>query len=63
MTVKELIKKLQEFPPNMDVFVSERITEFKYGLLNSVYIKEINFLEEPDGEVISIDKVVILDEE
>jgi hypothetical protein len=31
--------------------------------VNSAYVKEINFVEEPDGEVLSRDKVVILDEE
>ncbi len=46
----------------MDVFVAERKTEFTYGLVNSAYVKEINFVEEPDGEVLSRDKVVVLDE-
>lgn len=63
MTVKELIEKLATLPENMDVFVAERKTEFTYGLLNSAYVKEINFMEEPDGEVLSRDKVVVLDEE
>jgi len=63
MTVKELKQKLNEFPDNMDVFVSERVTDFAYGLVNSAYIKEINFMEEPGGEVLSSDKVVIIDEE
>lgn len=63
MTVKELKEKLNEFPDDMVVFVSERVTDFSYGLVNSVYIKEINFTEEPGGEVLSRDKVVIIDEE
>jgi hypothetical protein len=63
MKVKELKEKLNEFPDNMDVFVSERVTDFSYGLVNSVYIKEINFVEEPGGEVLSCDKVVIIDED
>lgn len=63
MTVKELKEKLATMPDNMDVFVAERKTEFAYGLINSAYVKEINFVEEPDGEVLSRDKVVVLDEE
>lgn len=63
MTVKELKSKLADLPDNMDVFLAERQTEFKYGLVNSAYVKEINFMEEPDGKVLSRDKVVILDEE
>lgn len=63
MTVKELKEKLATMPDNMDVFVAERKTEFTYGLVNSAYVKEINFIEEPSGEVLSRDKVVVLDEE
>lgn len=63
MTVKELKEIISSLPDNMDVFVAERKTEFTYGLVNSAYVKEINFVEEPDGEVLSRDKVVILNEE
>ena len=63
MTVKELIQQLKNYPDNMDVFIAERKTEFAYGLLNSAYAKEINFSEEPDGEVMSRDRVLVLDEE
>ena len=47
----------------MDVYLSERITEFTYGLVNSAYVKEINFMEEPNEKVLSKDKVLILDED
>lgn len=64
MTVKELIENLQKYPSNMEVFLSERKTEFTYGLLNSVSSKQINFKEDPfDDEVLATDTVVILDEE
>lgn len=63
MTVKKLMDVLSKFPDNMEVFVSERKTEFSYGLVNSAYVKEINFVEEPFGEVLSRDKVVVIDEE
>jgi len=63
MTVKKLIETLSQYPENMEVFMAERKTEFTYGLLNSVSKQEINFMEEPNGEVLSRDEVVILDEE
>lgn len=63
MTVKQLIQKLSSFPENMEVFIAERKTEFSYGLVNSAYVKKINFGEDPDGEVLSTDNVVVLDEE
>lgn len=63
MTVKELIKELKKYPPNMDVFLDERLTEFKYGLLNSVGSKEITFSENPDSEPLSSDRVIILSED
>tara|TARA_R110000737_G_C14250060_1_gene426469 strand:+ start:325 stop:516 length:192 start_codon:yes stop_codon:yes gene_type:complete len=63
MTVKELIKELSQYPENMDVFMAERKTEFTYGLVNSIGKKEINFMEEPDGEVLSCDNVIVIDEE
>jgi len=62
MTVKQLKEELSKYPDNMDVYVAERKTEFAYGLVNSVYEKVINFMEEPDGEVLSRDNVVVLDE-
>jgi hypothetical protein len=64
MTVGELIKELQKYPENMDVFVAERKTEFAYGLVNSVTQKEIDFVEAPlDEEPLSSDLVVVIDEE
>lgn len=63
MTVKELREKLQQYPDNMDVFVAERKTEFAYGLVNSITSRKINMMEEPDGEVLCQDTVVVLDEE
>jgi len=43
--------------------VAERKTEFTYGLVNSAFVKKINFMEEPDGEVLAQDDVLVLDEE
>lgn len=63
MTVKELKEKIANLPDNMDVFVAERKTEFTYGLVNSASVKKINFMEEPNGEVLAQDNVLVLDEE
>lgn len=63
MTAAELIKILEKVPPNMQIFMGERLTEFKYGLVNSAKVKTINMAEEPDGEVLATEKVIILEEE
>lgn len=63
MTVKKLKEKLSQYPDTMSVFIATRKTEFTYGLLNSVYSKEIAFMESPDDEVLATDDVIILDEE
>ena len=63
MTVKELKKELEQYPETMDVFLAERKSDFTYGLVNSVSSKRINFSEDPGGEVLSFDTVVVLDED
>lgn len=63
MIIKELKEIIKDLPDTMDVFLDERLTEFKYGLVNSAKVREINFMEEADGEVISRDKVLVLTED
>lgn len=63
MTVKELKAQLNKYPDNMDVFMAERKTEFTYGLLNSVSCEEINFVEGLGEKVLSVEQVIVLDEE
>jgi hypothetical protein len=63
MTIKQLKEKIANLPDNMDVFVSERKTEFAYGLVNSASVKQINFMEEPNGEILAEEDVLVLDEE
>lgn len=64
MNVKELKEILENYPDNMAVFMDERKTEFRYGLLNSVRVETINMKEDPDDEkVLATETVVILDEE
>jgi 7-cyano-7-deazaguanine synthase in queuosine biosynthesis len=70
MTVRQLKEELSKYPDNMNVFMAERQTEFKYGLLNGVYNKEIILIEDPNAaeeddedSPRAYEKVVILDEE
>lgn len=63
MTVKQLREKIANLSDNMDVFISERKTEFTYGLVNSATVKAINFMEDPNGLPLATDEVLVLDEE
>lgn len=62
MTKKELIKALEPFEENMEVFLDERVSEFDYGLLNTVRVQKINFREEPDGEDLASYDCIVLSE-
>lgn len=63
MNIKELKQKIKNLPDNMEVFVTERKTEFKYGLVNSAKVRKINFIDDLHGEVLAKDNVLVLDEE
>ena len=65
MNIKQLKEKIANLPDDMEVFVSERVTEFAYGLVNSATVKEINFSEDesPASKVLAMDVVLILSEE
>jgi len=63
MTLGEFRKQTKDLPDNLEMFMDERLTEFKYGLVNTVQVKEINFMEEPNGEVLSTDKVLAISED
>lgn len=65
MTKKQLFEALKALPDNMDVFMGERLTEFTYGLVNSVQVKEIGFKEDnaPDSPVLAKDRVIVLMED
>ena len=68
MNIKQLKEKIKDLPDSMEVFLSERKTEFGYGLLNSAYTKEIFFTEDENPSEDEIENapretVLILDEE
>lgn len=64
MTLGEFRKLTREMPDTIDLYVGERLTEFRYGLVNSATFKTIKFSEEPDGSGESaIDEVLVLEED
>lgn len=63
MTVKELKEIIKDLPDTMDVFMDERLTEFKYGLVNSATVRKINFVEDVNGQVLSSYEVLVLSED
>lgn len=64
MTVGELKKQLEKYPDTLQVFLGERMTDFTYGLLNTVAETEIEFHEDEEyDEPMAVDRVVILTED
>lgn len=65
MTKEQLLEAIKDLPDNMDVFMGERSTDFTYGLVNSVRVKEIEFKEDPDPDspVLAKDRVIVLTED
>lgn len=62
MSVQELIKKLQTLPADMEVFVDVSSDyEFDHALVHNAEVKNLDFREDPDGEVLSNDKVVVIE--
>ena len=62
MTKDELIKTLNAIEGNPEIFIDERMTDFRFGLLNGVVHREINMMEEPQGEILSKEWVIVLSE-
>lgn len=61
MTLGEFRKETADLPDNLELFVDERKTEERYGLVNSTYLKKINMM---DGESLKAPlQVLIIDEE
>lgn len=60
MTLGEFRKLTDKFPDHLDLFIEERITDFMYGLVESVEKKKINFSEAPEGKSLVKAEVIIL---
>lgn len=63
MNIRQLKQEIKDLPDTMDVFMDERLTDFRYGLLNTGKVKKINFMEDPDGEALTKDEAFILSED
>jgi hypothetical protein len=63
MTLGQFREQTKELPDHLDIFMDERLTEFTYGLVNTAQVKEINFMEEPGGEILSTDNALVLSED
>ena len=68
MTVKQLKQEFENISDNTEIFLAQRKTEFGYGLLNSIYTKEVFFTEDENPSEDEINKapmieVLVLDEE
>lgn len=64
MTLGEFKKKTEGYPDHLELFIDERLTEFKYGLVNSIEKKVIGFMEDPfDTEPKAKAEVIVFSEE
>lgn len=65
MTIKELKLAIKDLPDDMDVFMAERVSEFTYGLVNSAFVYNVHFKEDPnpDSPVLAVNKALILSED
>lgn len=63
MTLGEFRKITESYPDNLALFIGERLTEFKYGLVNSIEKKKITFSEDPYSKPLSKDWVIVLTED
>ena len=59
----ELMKTLSEVEGNPEIYMDVRVTNFKYGLVNTAKVKKIRFSEQPDSEVLAEDHVIVISEE
>lgn len=64
MTLGEFRKKTAGMPDHLDLFVGERVTEYQYGLVNSVELKTIGFMEDYlDTQPVAKAEVLVIDEQ
>jgi hypothetical protein len=65
MTLGEFRKQTAKMPDHLDLFMDERLTDtdFKYGLVNSIERKEIEFSEGYGGGPTANVEVIVLSED
>lgn len=60
MDAQELINILKEFPPTMEVWIKKSENDFEFSLADKVERKEIPMKEDPDGEELAREEVVVI---
>lgn len=60
MTVKKLKKILSDLPDHIEVMLDNCCGEFKFDAVDTVGLKEIGFSEEPGGEILAKDNVLVI---
>lgn len=63
MTLGEFREKTKDYSDHLELFIDERLTDFKYGLVNSIEKKKINFSEENGGGPKARVEVIVLSED
>lgn len=63
MTVKELKEKINDLPDDMEVMLEQTKEEFKYGLLNTIKVKEELFIDPFFRVTLMNDESIILSDE
>lgn len=64
MTKAQIIKALEPYPDTIEVFIEQLSSSFRYGGVNTVEKRTINFFEDPDDEKpLAADEVIVLSED
>lgn len=62
MTLGEFRKQTANYPDNIDLFIDERLTEFRYGLVNSIEKIKIKMYSEEDNLNTPMDALVLCED-
>lgn len=63
MTVENLIKFLSKHPAKMEVYIKALSSDFGYAPVETVVTKYVSMSEEPGGEPLSREEVLVLSDE
>jgi len=63
MTVREVIEKLQQHPPTMEVMVRSVFGEFDLAPVERVHLKSVRFHDDTEGGPEAYDDCIIINEE
>lgn len=63
MTIKELKQKIENLPDNMEVWIDERQTDFRYGYAHNAEVRNIGMQEEPGSKILASEECFVIFEE